>query len=66
MREFVAWDALGTWKITPLANYNAWIQNANKILKLGNDFETAKAVVAHNFGLQNVTFVMSDKTTREF
>ena len=52
------YESLGTWYITTAENYHAWIRDANRVIKLGRDFETAKATVDFNWhGFDDVEII---------
>lgn len=57
MKKYVMYCSLGMWYITSAENYNAFISNARLTYKLSGDFEEAKAIVEHNFGLDDVEIV---------
>lgn len=58
MKKYVMYhDSLCGWCVTTAENYNAFISDARSTYKLGGDFEEAKAIVEHNFGLSDTEII---------
>lgn len=57
MKKYVMYCSLGIWYITSAENYNAFISDARSTYKLSMDFEEAKAIIGHNFGIDDVEIV---------